>query len=239
MFFGGTGLFFFDSGLIYFVIPAGIFAMYAQGKVKSAYAKYSKVMANKRITGAQVARTLLDRMGLQDVDVELTSGHLSDHYDPKAKKVRLSREVHNGTSLASLAIAAHETGHANQHDEGYFFLAFRNNFVPLAQFGSSLAMPLFLIGFIFSAQGGGPTYLMDLGIAFFSFALIFQLVTLPVEFNASSRAMALLTNEGIITNEEQKGTKAVLNAAALTYIAATAVALAQLLRLILLRNSRR
>ncbi|WP_350344883.1 zinc metallopeptidase [Proteinivorax tanatarense] len=239
MFFG-TGIFFFDSGLIFFVLPAGLFAMYAQGKVKSAYARYSKVMSNKNMTGAQVARTLLDKKGLHDVDVELTGGHLSDHYDPKARKVRLSREVHNGSSLASLAIAAHETGHANQHDEGYFFLTFRNNFVPIAQFGSSLAMPLFLIGFIFTTgQGDGPTYLMDLGIAFFSLALIFQLVTLPVEFNASSRAMSSLTNMGIIDEQERKGTKEVLNAAALTYVAATAVALAQLLRLILLRNSRK
>lgn len=226
-------MFFIDTGMIYFVLPAMLFAFYAQAKVKSAYAKYSRVMSKRGSTGRDVARKLLDDMGLHDVDVEMTSGHLTDHYDPKSRKVRLSREVYQGSSLASLSIAAHETGHASQHAHGYFFLTFRNNFFPLAQIGSQMAVPLFFAGIFFGA------FLMDLGIALFSFAVIFQIITLPVEFNASSRAMAMLGDAGFIYPEENKGSKAVLDAAALTYVAATAVALAQLLRLILIRNNRR
>lgn len=226
-------MFFFDTGLIYFVMPAMLFAFYAQSKVKSAYTRYSRVMSKRGYTGKDVARKLLDDMGLYDVVVEMTGGHLTDHYDPKAKKVRLSREVYQGSSLASLSIAAHETGHASQHAKGYFFLTFRNNFFPLAQIGSQMAVPLFFAGLFFGA------FLMDLGIALFSFAVIFQIITLPVEFNASKRAMALLGEGGFIYPEENKGAKAVLDAAALTYVAATAVALAQLLRLLLIRNNRR
>lgn len=226
-------MFFIDSGMIYFVIPAMLFAFYAQSKVKSAYARYSRVMSKKGYTGREVARKLLDDMGLYEVDVEMTGGHLTDHYDPRSRKVRLSREVYQGSSLASLSIAAHETGHASQHAHGYFFLTFRNNFFPLAQIGSQMAVPLFFAGIFFGS------FLMDLGIALFSLAVIFQIITLPVEFNASSRALAMLGDAGFIHPEENKGTKAVLDAAALTYVAATAVALAQLLRLILIRNNRR
>ncbi|SHJ61219.1 hypothetical protein SAMN02745227_00216 [Anaerobranca californiensis DSM 14826] len=224
---------FFDQGLIIFVIPAMLFALYAQGKVKSTYNKYSRVFAKKGFTGAQVARKLLDDMGLYDVDVELTGGHLTDHYDPRSKKVRLSREVYYGSSLAALSIAAHETGHANQHANGYFFLTFRNNFFPVAQIGSQMAMPLFFAGFLF-----GSGILMEVGIALFSFAVLFQIITLPIEFNASSRAMAMLSEAGFIYPDEEKGAKKVLDAAALTYVAATAVALAQILRLLLLRSRR-
>lgn len=227
--------FWFDQGYILFVLPAMLFAFYAQSKVKSAYNKYSRVSSRKGTTGRDVARGLLDSMGLYDVAVEETAGNLTDHYDPKARKVRLSRDIYHGSSLASLSIAAHETGHAKQHAESYFFLTFRNNFFPLARIGSSMAMPLFLAGFFF----GGNDTLMSIGIALFSFAVIFQVITLPVEFNASTKAMAMLAEGGYVYPEEERGAKAVLNAAALTYVAATAVALAQILRLLLLRNSRR
>lgn len=228
-------MFFFDQGYIVFVLPAMLFAFYAQGKVKSAYNKYARVASKRGYTGKDVARGLLDSMGLYDVDVEITGGNLTDHYDPKARKVRLSRDVYNGSSLAALSIAAHETGHARQHAESYFFLTFRNNFFPLARIGSTMAMPLVIAGFFF----GGNLLLMDIGIGLFSFAVIFQIITLPVEFNASTRAMAMLAEGNYIYPEEERGSKAVLDAAALTYVAATAVALAQILRLLLLRNSRR
>ncbi|SES73851.1 zinc metallopeptidase [Anaerobranca gottschalkii] len=224
---------FLDQGMIIFVLPAMLFALYAQSKVKSTYNKYARVFSKKGFTGAQVARKLLDDMGLYDVDVELTGGHLTDHYDPRSKKVRLSREVYHGNSLAALSIAAHETGHASQHANGYFFLTFRNNIFPVAQIGSQMAMPLFLAGFFF-----GSGILMEVGIALFSFAVLFQIITLPVEFNASSRAMAMLSAAGFIYPDEERGAKRVLDAAALTYVAATAVALAQILRLLLLRNRR-
>lgn len=226
-------MFFLDQGMLLFVFPAMMFALYAQSKVKSSYNRYAQVMSKRGYTGGDVARKLLDDMGLYDVNVEMTGGHLTDHYDPRSKKVRLSREVYQGSSLASLSIAAHEIGHAAQHANGYLFLTFRNNFFPLAQIGSQMAMPLFIAGFFF-----GAGILMEVGIALFSFAVLFQVITLPVEFNASKRALALLGDGGFIYQEEQRGAKAVLDAAALTYVAATAVAVAQILRLLLLRNRR-
>lgn len=227
---------FFWDGTIFLVIPAMLFAMYAQGKVKSAYNKYARVPAAQRTSGAQVARNLLDRAGLHGVAVELTGGNLTDHYDPRKQVVRLSRDVYHGDSLAALGIAAHETGHALQHATGYFALNLRNNFFPIAQLGSKMAMPLFLIGFIFAS---GFEILMDVGILFFVFAVLFQVITLPVEFNASSRAVAMLQESGMIARNEEGGVRAVLNAAALTYVAATAVAVSQLLRLLVLRGRRR
>ncbi|ACB84919.1 zinc metallopeptidase [Natranaerobius thermophilus] len=229
-------MFFFDTGLILFVIPAFIFVMYAQNKVKGTYQKYVRVPSKRGFTGAQVARALLDKSGLSDVRVEKSKGELSDHYDPRKKAVRLSPNVHDGTSIASLGIAAHETGHAIQHADGYFALSLRNMVFPAASFGSKLGVPLFFIGFIF-AEGMGTTF-MDLGIALFFFAVLFQIITLPVEFNASTRAVAALEGGGYLTSDEVKPTKQVLNAAAMTYVAATAMALAQLLRLIMLRGRR-
>ena len=219
-----------------FMIPALIFAMWAQSQVKSAYNKYSKVRSQSGITGAQVSRRLLDSAGLQNIPVEQGQGHLSDHYDPKTGVIRLSPGVYQSASLAALGIAAHETGHAIQHADGYLPLEFRNNIFPVANIGSRMAIPLFFIGFLFSA--GGLNWLMDVGILFFAFAFVFQLVTLPVEFNASTRAVGLLEGGGFITLDEVGPTRKVLNAAALTYVAAAAVALAQLVRLLILRNSR-
>jgi len=218
------------------ILPALLFAMWAQGRVRWAYQRFSRVPSRAGLTGAQVARRILDSAGLYDIPVEMTPGELTDHFDPRKKVVRLSPGVYQGSSLAALGIAAHETGHALQHDEGYFPLAFRNNIFPVAYLGSQLAFPLFFIGFIFST--GALAGLMDIGILLFCFAIIFQLVTLPVEFNASNRAIARLTSGGYLTTEEVGPTKQVLSAAALTYVAAVAVAVTQLLRLLILRGRR-
>ncbi len=229
-------MWFFDTGLIVFVIPAMIFAMYAQSKVRGAYARYSRIRSSGSMTGGQVARALLDRAGLEEVKVLQTQGRLTDHYDPRGKAVRLSPQVYGDSSLAALGIAAHEIGHAIQHDTDYLLLGVRNAIVPLANLGSRAAFPLFFIGFIFS--GGGLEILMDIGIAAFLFAVLFQAVTLPVEFNASHRALAILEGGGYLNSQELSGAKQVLSAAALTYVAALAVALAQLFRLLLLRGRR-
>ncbi len=224
-------MWFLDSGFIVFVIPAMIFAFYAQAKVKGAYQRYSRLRSRSGLTGAQVARMLLEGARLDEIKVTQTRGQLTDHYDSREKVVRLSPEVYRGDSLASIGIAAHEVGHAIQHGTDYFALNIRNAIVPLAGFGSQAAFPLFLVGLIFQ-QG----FLMDIGIAIFLFAVFFQAITLPVELNASKRAMALLEGGGMLQGEELSGARKVLNAAALTYIAALAMALAQLLRLLLLRG---
>lgn len=230
-------LWIFDSGFIFLVLPAMAFALYAQAKVKSTYNRFAKIGARGRITGGQVARDLLDKAGLEHVPVKQTSGELTDHYDPRSREVKLSSPVFQSNALASLGIAAHEVGHALQHSDGYAPLAIRNSIVPLAGFGSQAAFPLFLIGFLFSAgEGGFGILLMDLGIIVFSFAVLFQIITLPVEFNASNRAIASLSSGGYLQGRELAGAKQVLNAAALTYVAAMAVSLAHLFRLILLRG---
>lgn len=230
-------MWFFDSGFIFLVLPAMAFALYAQAKVKSTYNRFARVAARGRISGAQVARNMLEQSGLSNVPVLQTPGELTDHYDPRTREVKLSAPVFQGNSLAALGIAAHEVGHALQHHEGYAPLAIRNSIVPLAGFGSRAAFPLFFIGFLFSAgEGGLGLLLMDIGIAVFFFAVLFQIVTLPVEFNASSRAVAALGGGGYLQERELNGARQVLNAAALTYVAAMAVSLAHLFRLILLRN---
>ena len=186
------------------------------------------------MTGAEVARRILDSNGLYDVAVERIHGHLTDHYDPRQRVLRLSQAVYGGTSVAALGVAAHEAGHALQHANNYVPLGIRNNLFPVANIGSQMAFPLFFMGLIFRWDT-----LMLVGIWFFIAALAFQLVTLPVEFNASRRAIAQLSSGGYITQSEIPHAKKVLDAAALTYIAATAMALSQLLRLLVLRNSRR
>jgi len=227
----------FDSGFIFLVLPAMGFALYAQAKVKSTYKRFARVAARSRISGGQLARDLLERSGLSNVRVLQTPGELTDHYDPRSREVKLSAPIFQGNSLAALGIAAHEVGHALQHNDGYAPLAIRNSIVPLAGFGSRAAFPLFFIGFLFSAgEGSFGELLMSIGIVVFFFAVLFQIVTLPVEFNASSRAIASLGGGGYLDGQELDGAKAVLNAAALTYVAAMAVSLAHLFRLILLRN---
>jgi Zn-dependent membrane protease YugP len=215
------------------LIPAIILAIYAQFKVKGTYAKYSEVQASSGITGAQLARELLSKGGMGEVAVESIPGDLSDHYDPRDKKLRLSQENYSNRSVAALGVVAHEVGHALQDAKNYAPLKIRNNFVPVANFGSNLAIPLFFIGLLMSY---GP--LMDLGIIAFSLAVAFQVITLPVEFNASKRAIALLGEGRYLTTEELPMAKQVLSAAALTYVAATAMAVLNLIRLIALRSSR-
>ncbi|MEI3610774.1 zinc metallopeptidase [Pseudogracilibacillus sp. SO30301A] len=214
--------------LIYFALLL-IIPMWAQMKVKSTYKKYSQIPSSSHMTGAQVARKILDDNGLFDVQIEEAKGVLSDHYDPRQKVVRLSSDNFHGHSTAAAAIAAHEVGHAIQDAEEYGFLKFRTALVPLASFGSGSAIWIILIGFIFNMMN-----LVLVGIIFMAFAVLFQLVTLPVEFNASNRARDQLVMTGIIQNSEEKGTKKVLDAAALTYVAAALVAVAELIRFILI-----
>jgi Zn-dependent membrane protease YugP len=222
------------TGMLLVIITFG-FAMWAQSRVQSTFKKYSRVPTARGMTGAEVARSILDANQLYDVQVEMIAGRLSDHYDPRVKKLRLSTDVYQGTSVASVGVAAHETGHAIQHALAYVPLKLRDGFLPVAQFGSHAAMPLFLIGLFFNAG-----ILLDLGILLFMAAVAFQVITLPVEFNASNRAVDTLIRNGYIDqSNEAQGVRAVLSAAALTYIGATAVAVAQLARLMLLRNSRR
>lgn len=218
------------------LIPAMLLAFWAQIRVSSTFNRYSKVGAGSGRTGAEVARELLDRAGLHDVRVERVAGDLTDHYDPRTRVLRLSQPVYDSTSVAALGVAAHEAGHALQHDEGYVFLGMRSIMYPVAAFGSSAAWPLFLIGFLFG--GGGLAWLMDLGILLFMVAVMFYIVTLPVEFNASSRALAALEGGGYLTTNELRGARKVLGAAALTYVAAAAMAVLQLVRLLILRDRR-
>lgn len=215
-----------------FVLPALLFASYAQLKINSAFNKYSKVSSETGYTGAQIARMILDRNGLHDVRIEQVRGKLTDHYDPRSKVVRLSPSIYGGSSIASLSVAAHEVGHAMQHGEGYFPLILRNNIAPIANIGSRLVWIFIFIGFAVSP------FFIELGIALFLSVVLFQIVTLPVEFNASSRALIQLEN-GIMERNKIKPAKEVLKAAALTYIAATLVAIAELLRLLAMTNRRR
>lgn len=216
------------SYLIYFAILM-IVPMWAQMKVKSTYNKHLKIATSSGKTGAQVARQILDDNGLFTVQVTEVKGTLTDHYDPRTKVVRLSTNNYKGHSQAAVAVAAHEVGHALQDAEGYMFLKFRSALVPLASFGSNTAIFIIIAGILFNA-----TNLILIGIIFMAFAVLFQLVTLPVEFNASTRAMDQLVGTGIIMNQEEKDTKKVLNAAALTYVAAALVAVAELMRFVLI-----
>lgn len=224
---------FFDPTVI-LVLPALLFAMYAQFRVNSTFNRYLRDRSYAGLTGHQVARQILDENGLQNVTVERIGGQLTDHYDPRSGSVRLSGDVYSGTSVAALGVAAHEVGHAVQHATKYVPLGFRTSLFPVANIGSQMAMPLFLIGFLVSFD-----VLMLVGIWFFIAALGFQLVTLPVEFNASKRALAFLGEGGYLNTAEVPKAKAVLNAAALSYVAAVAVSATQLLRLLLLRGQRR
>jgi hypothetical protein len=220
------------------LIPAMIFAFWAQWRVQNTYARYSKVRASAGITGAEMARAIMNRNGIQDVAIEGVGGMLSDHYDPRTRKVCLSEPIGQGASISSIAVAAHEVGHVMQHAQGYAPLALRSAMAPVVGFASMAAMPLFMIGLFFRIPGVSG-WLMDLGILFFAGAVVFHLVTLPVEFDASKRALVQLTQHGAIAPDEVAGAKKVLDAAALTYVAAAAMAAIQLLRLLILRDNRR
>ena len=236
------GLFWGDWTILV-LIPAMIFAFYAQIKVKSTFEKYAKVHNRRGITGADAARRVLDAAGLYHVRVERVHGHLTDHYDPRENVIRLSDATYASTGIAAVGVAAHEAGHAVQHAKGYVPIKLRAAIIPLTRFGSMLSMPLFLIGMIFaggSYVGGGiGEMFMLVGILFFSFSTLFQLVTLPTEFNASSRAMRALEDGGLLAADELPAARSTLSAAAMTYVAALASSLASLLRLILIFNNRR
>ncbi len=226
-------MFFWDPTYL-IVLPAILLALYAQFRVQSTFRRYSQVPLANGMTGAQVAEEILRRNGLQSVQIERTEGMLSDHYDPRTRVLRLSSEVHDGASVASAGVAAHETGHAIQHAHDYVPLTLRSAIVPVTQFGSWLAYPMFFLGFFFHSGG-----MMQLGILIFSAFVAFTLITLPVEFDASARAMHVLREEGLVTAEELAGVRTVLTAAALTYVAAAATAILELLRLLILFNVQR
>ncbi len=228
MFFG------IDKYYIMLVLPAFLFSLYAQFKVKGTFSKYSGYINRRGLTGADIAREILNRNGLYDVQVEMVPGELTDHYDPKSRVVRLSEVVCYSTSVAAIGVAAHETGHAIQHKVGYAPLGLRSSLVPMANIGSSIGPYMAIFGIMFSWQ-----LLTNLGIVFFTIAVAFYLVTLPVEFNASSRAIRILESSGMLSYEEMAPVKKVLSAAAMTYVASAAVAMANLLRLIMLSNDRR
>lgn len=229
--------FYYDPTYI-LLIPAIILTLFAQSKVKSAYRKYSGVPNHRGITGMQAARRILDTNGLGDVRIEMIPGTLSDHYDPRDRVMRLSADVYNGISIAAVSIAAHESGHAIQHATGYGLLKFRNAIVPVVNFASKLSWPLLIIGLIIASAGSYSTgYLIfDIGVLFFAGVVVFHLVTLPVELNASSRAIAQMQQLGIVGFDEVRGSKKVLSAAALTYVAALATAVMNLIRLLILRE---
>ena len=225
---------FMDSYYLLLVVPALIIAGYAQMKVKSTFAKYSKVQTGGGLTGAGAARFILDKNGLNNVQIERVAGNLTDHFDPRSNVIRLSESVYNSASVASVGVAAHECGHAIQYATAYGPIKLRAAIVPLTQFGSSLSFPLILIGII-----SGNEMFMTAGIILFSFVTVFQLITLPVEFNASSRAIEALGGSGMVSRDEEDGVKKVLSAAALTYVAALIVSAMQLLRLVLMARNRR
>lgn len=229
----GYGFYWDPTYLI--ILPAIIFALYAQSKVKGTFSKYSKVHSSRNITAAEVARQILDENGLRYVAIEHISGNLTDHFDPRDNVVRLSDSVYGSTSVASIGVAAHEVGHAIQHAEGYFPIKVRNAIIPVTQLGSNLAFPLVVLGIIFSLLD----FLIPVGIFLYFFVVLFQVVTLPVEFNASSRALKTLSDYNILDEEETSMSRSVLRAAAMTYIAAMATALLSLLRLIILAGRRR
>jgi uncharacterized protein len=228
-------MFVFDPIYFVFVLPALLLSLWAQSKVKGAYSKYSRVPTRNSMTGAQVARQILNSFNLSDVEIEQVPGNLSDHYDPRTRVLRLSPGVYQGRSLASAGIAAHEVGHAIQHGQGYAPLHLRSAIYPLASFGSGLAMPLFFIGLLLSTASLGPI-LMQLGIVLFAGSVLFTFITLPVEFDASSRAMKALEGFGYLDRDELSGARKVLNAAAWTYVAAALMAVTQLLYMVFRAN---
>ena len=227
--------FYFDSTYILIIIGA-ILCLLASAKVRSTYSRYQRVRSASGLTGREAAERILYYSGIQDVRVEHVAGNLTDHYDPRSKVLRLSDTTYGSPSVAAVGVAAHECGHAIQHARGYAPLSFRSALVPLANFGSTIAWPLIILGFLFNNQSS--QLFINIGILAFSLAVLFQIVTLPVEFNASGRALRILSETGMLQSEELSMTRKVLSAAALTYVASAAAAILQLLRLILLANRR-
>lgn len=230
------GYYYWDPTYILVVIGA-VICMIASARVKGTFNKYSQLRSMSGMNGAQVAQRVLQAAGIYDVQVRHVSGSLTDHYDPRTKTVNLSDPVYNATSVAALGVAAHECGHAIQHAKSYAPLSIRSALVPIANFGSMLAWPVILIGLLFNTRSSG--LIIYIGILLFSAAVLFQLVTLPVEFDASRRALVMLRTQGILADDELKYTRRVLKSAALTYVASAAAAILQLLRIILITNGRR
>lgn len=230
------GYYYWDPTYILVVIGA-VICMIASARVKGTFNKYSQLRSMSGMNGAQVAQRVLQAAGIYDVQVRHVSGSLTDHYDPRTRTVNLSDPVYNATSVAALGVAAHECGHAIQHAKSYAPLSIRSALVPIANFGSMLAWPVILIGLFFNTRSSG--LIIDIGILLFSAAVLFQLVTLPVEFDASRRALVMLRTQGILADDELKYTRRVLKSAALTYVASAAAAILQLLRIILITNGRR
>lgn len=230
------GYYYWDPTYILVVIGA-VICMIASARVKGTFNKYSQLRSMSGMNGAQVAQRVLQAAGIYDVQVRHVSGSLTDHYDPRTKTVNLSDPVYNATSVAALGVAAHECGHAIQHAKSYAHLSIRSALVPIANFGSMLAWPVILIGLLFNTRSSG--LIIDIGILLFSAAVLFQLVTLPVEFDASRRALVMLRTQGILADDELRYTRRVLKSAALTYVASAAAAILQLLRIILITNGRR
>lgn len=224
---------YFDFSMV-ILIPAIIFSLYAQAKIQATFNKYMRMYTRNGLTGAEAARRVLDRNGLNDIPIEITTGRLSDHYDPASRTLRLSRDVYYGNTVSSVGVAAHEAGHAIQHGTGYAPLSIRNGLVPVANIGSNLSWILLVLGLVFSFP-----VLVNFGIYMFCAVVAFQVITLPVEFNASRRAIEQLEGGGMLYGEDLKGARRVLNAAALTYVAAAITAIAQLLRLLIISRNRR
>lgn len=225
---------FFDWTYVVIVMPFVVLAMIASANVNATFKKYSKVYASRRLTGAEAAQRVLSAGGAQGVRIERVRGNLTDHYDPRDNVIRLSDDVYDSTSVAAIGVACHEAGHAVQYAQHYAPIKLRAAIIPVTNIGSKLAMPLILLGLIFSFGEYVSYGFIYAGIACFGLSVIFQLITLPVEFNASRRAMQAISNGDLLTTEEQKGARKTLTAAAMTYVAALAMALAQLLRLLII-----
>jgi len=236
MYYYGYG---FDWTYLVLVLPCVLLSLWASSHVNSTFKKYSTQYSIRRITGAEAAQRVLYASGVRGVRIDRVSGNLTDHYDPTTNVIRLSDSVYSSTSTAAIGVACHEAGHAVQYAENYAPIKLRAAIIPITNFGSKIAMPLILAGILLTSFGSFSDTLVYLGIAAFGLSLVFQLVTLPVEFNASRRAMQAIEHTGILTEEEQRGARKTLSAAAMTYVAATAVALAQLLRLIMIFGGRR
>lgn len=225
--------YYFDPTYILVLIGV-VISLWASAKVKTTYGKYSRVRSMSGLTGADAAARILKSAGIYDVRIEHIAGNLTDHYDPRSRVLRLSDSVYGSTSVAAIGVAAHECGHAIQDDQSYAPLRIRNTLVPVANFGTQAAWPIILVGLLF----GSSQFLLNLGILMFSLGVLFQLVTLPVEFNASGRAIRILSDSGMLYGEEIRQTKKVLSAAAMTYVAAAAASILSLLRLVLLFGGR-
>ena len=229
----------FDWSYVVLVLPCILLSLWASANVNSTFKKYSGQFSRRHLTGAEAAQRVLYAHGVRSVRIERVSGKLTDHYDPRANVIRLSDEVYGSTSTAAIGVACHEAGHAVQYAQDYAPIRIRSAVIPATNLGSKLAMPLILLGLLIGLKGDLSYFLVYLGIGCFGLSLVFQLVTLPVEFDASRRAMAAIAQSELLTEEEQRGARKTLSAAALTYVAATAVALSQLLRLLVLFGGRR